>query len=70
MLPILVRNKSDCMWGNSLVVQWLGLGTFTGGACVQSLFGELRSHKPHCEAKKKKVTECAYVTYGISLPEH
>ena len=36
---------------NSLAVQWLGLGTFTAMAQVQSLVRELRSqHK----AKKKK----------------
>ena len=32
--------------GNSLAVQWLGLGTFTARAWVQSLVRELRSHKP------------------------
>ena len=31
--------------GNSLVVQWLGLSAFTAAAQVQSLVGELRSHK-------------------------
>ena len=41
-------------WGNSLVVQWLRLGTFTAGALVQSLVGELRSHKLHGVAEKKK----------------
>ena len=41
-------------WGNSLVVQWLGLGTFTAVARAQSLVGELRSHKPCDMAKKKK----------------
>ena len=40
--------------GNSLAVQWLGLVTFTAGAQVQSLVGELRSHKLHRVAKKKK----------------
>ena len=40
--------------GNSLVVQWLGCGTFTGVAQVQSLVGELRSHKPLTAVKKKK----------------
>ena len=54
------------MWGNSLVVQWLDLGTFTGVARIQSWGTKI----PHCEAQKKKVIECAYVTYGISLPEH
>ena len=39
-----------------LEVQWLGLSVFTAGARVrvQSLFWELRSHKPLCKAKKKK----------------
>ena len=39
--------------GNSLAVQWLGLGTFTAVARVQSLVGELRSHKP-CHGPKNK----------------
>ena len=38
--------------GSSLAVQWLGLGTFT--AVVHYLDGELRSHKLHGAAKKKK----------------
>ena len=32
--------------GNSLAVQWLGLGTFTARAWARSLMGELRSCKP------------------------
>ena len=40
--------------GNSLAVQWLGLGAFTAGVQVQSLIRELRSRKPHHVAKKKK----------------
>ena len=35
------------------MIQWLGLGTFTSGAHVQSLVGELRSCKPHKAARKK-----------------
>ena len=41
-------------YGNSSVVQWLGLHAFIAVACVQSLVGELRSHKPASVAKKKK----------------
>ena len=37
-----------------MVVQRLGLGTFTAGAWVQSLIGELRSHKMLGVVKKKK----------------
>ena len=42
----------------SLGVQGLGLGTFTAGAHVQSLFRELRSHQP-CDIAdlKKKMNE-------------
>ena len=40
--------------GNSLAVQWLGLGAFSAGTQVRSLVGELKSHKPHSVAKKKK----------------
>ena len=36
------------------MVQWLGLSAFTAGAWVQSLVGELRSHKLHGMAKEKK----------------
>ena len=46
--------------GNSLVVQWLGYGTFTVVAQVQSLVEELRSHKPHTAAKKKKKRKKAH----------
>ena len=37
--------------GNSRAVHWLGLSAFTAGARVQSLVGELRSHKPRNVAK-------------------
>ena len=40
--------------GNSLAVQWLGLGTFTAVAQVQSLVRELRSRKPQSVATKKR----------------
>ena len=43
--------------GNSLEIQWLGLGAFTTKVWVQPLVGELRYHKPHDVAKnggKKK----------------
>ena len=42
------------IWENSLVVQWLRLGAFTAVAQVQSLVGELRSHKLCGMAKKKR----------------
>ena len=40
--------------GNSLVVQWLGLSTFTARPRVRSLVRELRSRKLHSTAKKKR----------------
>ena len=40
--------------GNSLVVQWLGLGDFTAGAQVRSLAWELRFCKQGGMAKKTK----------------
>ena len=43
--------------GNSLAVQWLGLGTFTARAQVRSLFRELRSRKPSGAAKEKRKKE-------------
>ena len=41
-----------------MAVQWLGLSAFTARAQVQSLVGELRSHKLHGVTKKKDVFEC------------
>ena len=35
------------------MVQWLGLSAFTAEGAVQSLVGELRSHKPGGVAKLK-----------------
>ena len=40
--------------GNSLEVQWLGRVLLLPRAQVQSLVGELKSHKPHGVAKKIK----------------
>ena len=40
--------------GNSLVVQWLGLGAFTAMAWVQTLVGELRSHFPQATQRSQK----------------
>ena len=40
-------------WSNSLVVQWLGIGTLTAGAQVRSLVKELKSYIPLGEAKKQ-----------------
>ena len=48
-------NQNHNESGNSLVVQWLGLSAFIAMAWVQSLFGELRSHKLHAAAKKKEI---------------
>ena len=42
------------MSGNSKVTQWSGLWAFMSMARVQSLVGELRSHKPCGMAKKKE----------------
>lgn len=39
--------------GNSLIVQWLGLGTLTVRAWVPTLVEELRSYKLCVEAKRK-----------------
>ena len=44
------KNKT----GNSLVIQGLGLSTFTAGARVQSLVRELRSCQPCGTAREKK----------------
>ena len=39
---------------NPLVIQWLGLSTFTLGAQVQSLISKLRTCKPYSMAKNKQ----------------
>ena len=49
-------NKWMGKWGNSLVVQWLGIGTLTAGAQVPSLAKELKSYTPLGEAKKQTNT--------------
>ena len=41
-------------FGNSLVVQWLGLSAFTAGTRVQALVWELRYRKLCGTAKRKK----------------
>ena len=55
--------------GNSLVViQWLGLHSLTR-AQVQSLDGELRSHKPSSAAKKKKKPKTKIpMSYSVKGP--
>ena len=49
-----ITRKENHRLGNSLVVQWLGPQAFTAEAQVQSLDGEIRSHKLHSVAKKEK----------------
>ena len=43
--------------GSPLVVLWSGFGVFTAMAQVQSVAGELRSHRPHSTAKRSSVVE-------------
>ena len=57
--PVLDASKN--IHGNSLAVQWLGLGAFTAGAQVQSLVGELRSHKLRGTARKKRKTKRTFM---------
>ena len=46
----MIRKKP---WVRVSVVHWLGLGTSTAGARVQSLVRKLRSHTPRGVAKQK-----------------
>ena len=55
--------------GNSLVVQWLGLGAFTVMAQVQSLVRELRSCKLCGGAKKQKPGKESYEVATQRLPQ-
>ena len=54
--------KKKSLLGNSLVVQGLGLSTFTAGAKSWSLVGELRSCRLHGLAKKKKKKSLFYTS--------
>ena len=51
------QNSNFQISGNSLALQWLGLGAFTAGAWVQSLVRELRSRKSSSVAKGKTKTK-------------
>ena len=53
-LAFIFYQSLRCDFGNSLVDQWLRLGTSTAVAQVQSLVRERRSCKPHGAAKKQK----------------
>ena len=48
--------KNNTIGGTSLVVQWLRICLPMQGMWVWPLVGELRSHMPHCTAKKKNNT--------------
>ena len=48
----IIRLKNDVTW-TSLAVQWLRHCSYTAGAQVQPLVGELRSHMLHSVAKKQ-----------------
>ena len=56
------------MMQTSLAIQWLGLGTFTARAQVQSLVGELISGKmPRMTKKKKERTMETVVATKVQL---
>ena len=59
----ILRNK----FGNSLMVQWLELSALTARSWVQSLVGELRSHKLSSKVKKKKEERNRGFNTGPSL---
>ena len=54
----------DRTQGNSLVVPWLGLSTFTALAWVQSLVGELRSHS-HGPKKRQKLMPFTFLARAL-----
>ena len=56
-------------WGNSLVVQWLGLDAFNAGPWVQSLIRELRFWRLQgvTEKKKKKTILLSHQTFSMSF---
>ena len=56
LVQIVTFHYNKTVIRNSLVVQWLGLSSFTARAQDQSLVGELRSYKLHGTAKTK--TNC------------
>ena len=53
-LPCLMLSDMGYLFRNSLMVQRLGLHTFTAERLGSILVGELRSLKPHSSAKKRK----------------
>ena len=61
-----VPGTKDKESGNSLVVQWSELSAFTARAWVQSLVGELRSHKLHGMEEKKKNDHTTVYQYIIA----
>ena len=54
--------------GHYLAMQWLGFSTFTPMAWIQSLVGELRSHKPYVVVRKtkKNLLKLFFVNYLLS----
>ena len=51
------------MYGNSLAVQWLGLGAVTAAAQIQSWKGELRSHELCGKDKNKRPHEISILKH-------
>ena len=52
------------------MVPWLGFGTFTAVAQVQSLVGEMRSQQPHSVDKEKKNAKKGLVDNVIITRSH
>ena len=59
-----------CSGQGSLVAQQSGCQAFTATAQVQSLFGELRSRKPHCMCIHMNACVCVCVCVYIYIHEH
>ena len=49
------------------MIQWLGLGTFTTGAKVQSVVRELSSRMMHGVAKKKNLSQYKNIRFVIMI---
>ena len=59
-----------CSGQGSLVAQQSGCQAFTATAQVQSLFGELRSRKPHCMCIHMNVCVCVCVCVCVYIYTH
>ena len=62
--------RNNTIGGTSLVVQWLRICLPMQGMWVWPLVGELRSHMPHCTAKKRIILLFLKLINNYKLRQH